>query len=320
MTSKYDTNYVESYRDKLVLTLVSLYRDNHITLTDTESNEIVSFTTNGTFQFGFALDYKWATAELTFPMRWLSREDSELGHTNSFRFSLGATKRRLWFRTFYEKNNGYYTTISETDTIYVPSSERIRSDITNTALFASLYYGFNHKKFSYMASLWQIEKQKKSAGSLIAGVTYARDDIEGGVPLPPRQLYKSYPELKSVNRLKNNYYGINLGYAGTLVLFKDFFATLTFVPGVFVRQTKVFELNKNGSDKTHRFGYSLDAKIGIGYVGKHFFTGLSVFANTLETKLRKRSQFSDEFNYARFYLGFRFKVPKRRGFLEKIGL
>ncbi len=60
----YDTNYIKSFRDYFVVTLVSANTNNSISVVDTTRGD-VSFGTNLPFSFGVALDYRWFTFEYT---------------------------------------------------------------------------------------------------------------------------------------------------------------------------------------------------------------------------------------------------------------
>jgi len=100
----YDTSYIKSYRDKLIITFVSTSNSNTITVSDS-LGEQVSFATNLPTSFGFALDYKWLTAEYTTSFGRAGPE--EYGYTSLRSIGFGLTGRKLWFRNFYQKTKGY---------------------------------------------------------------------------------------------------------------------------------------------------------------------------------------------------------------------
>ena len=83
-----------------------------------------------------------------------------------------------------------------------------------------------------MAALWQIEKQKKSASTFVAGVTFARDKISGDSSLIPMQVIEQLEGATPITSSSNKYIAINAGVAGTLVFLKNFFLTGTVVPGI----------------------------------------------------------------------------------------
>ena len=75
---KYDTSYVKSYRNNVVVSLVTAYADASIDLSDTIGHEL-AYTTNNSERYGFGLNYKWLSAAFTFGVPLLGAPDPALG-------------------------------------------------------------------------------------------------------------------------------------------------------------------------------------------------------------------------------------------------
>lgn len=318
--SNFDSSYIKSYYSKLCITALSIAKNNTFTVNNLVNSSDITYSTNKVVTYGFALDYKWLALELTLPIRAISREDPELGSTNGFGFTFGFTKRRLWFRTFYQDNKGYYLSSDFNDFNKRKNKDKIRPDIRNEIFFASLYYGFNYKKFSYMAALWQIEKQKKSAASFTGGITFAKDRISGDSSLIPRPLLEGDSTLTPFTSNGNYYYAINFGGAGTVVIAKHFFLSGTFIPGISLQHGTWKDENGNSFKKNLVSSFALDLKIGGGYVGDKFYCGLNFFSNQLTSYGQGESlEISQDYVNFRIFAGYRFTVPQIK-FLRKVWL
>ena len=75
----YDTNYIESYYDNLVLTLVNVSKTNTVTIDNFVHAYDISLSTNKVTKWGIGIDYKWLAVQVTFPIRSISREEPDLG-------------------------------------------------------------------------------------------------------------------------------------------------------------------------------------------------------------------------------------------------
>ena len=315
----YDTNYIESYYDKFVVTLVNVSDINSIELTNYESETDLSYTTNKVTKWGFGLDYKWLALQFTFPIRSISREDSELGKTKGLGLSFGLTKRRLWFRTFYEKNSGFHVT--STHQLPDIANEWVRPDITSETFYASAYYGFNYRKFSYMAALWQIEKQKKTSATLIGGLSYLRDKISSDSSLVPSVLVPKSEENNKILQSNNHYFLFNIGTAATIVIRKNYFVTASFIPGISYQYGKWKNSENTTFNKNYDWNLSFDMKLGAGYIGNNSFFGFNIFNNNFVTTARHSDEtdITRDIVQLRLFAGYRFNGPNWK-WLKKIYL
>ncbi|MBQ3635266.1 MAG: DUF4421 family protein [Bacteroidales bacterium] len=84
-----------------------------------------------------------------------------LKKTGRYYFDLGLTGRKWGFKTYIEQ------------ALQARCSKLgMTGDVTQTSFYANVYYVFNNKRFVYSACEGRDIIQKKSAGSLIVGVTY----------------------------------------------------------------------------------------------------------------------------------------------------
>jgi hypothetical protein len=313
---KYDSNYVESYYENyLHLTLINLRPNHRISIADISNNERVSLRPNTRTTFGFGLDYKYFTIELTKAFDAISMPNPNKGTTKSFSLRIGATGHRFLASALIQTYKGMY--ISNPQTV-LPNWDLEkdgfpkRADISSTILFGSLNYFFNYTRYSTMASLWQIDRQKRSAGSAILGLTASQSTLFGDSSLTPRLIPAANDPNEHIKRGTNLLAGINFGYAYNFIFKKKIFINALFIPG-FNLQYGTYETTE-GEIRNYRshLGTHGDIRLIGGYNGVRYYYGVHYsnyfFQNNLESKLDINS-----FNsYLRIFIGRRFDLSRKR--------
>ncbi len=319
----FDTNYIETFRDKLIITAVSALNTNSISVTDKQGEDVV-FSTNVPLSFGLALDYKWLTAEYT--SSFGASGDERFGKTEMRSLGFGITSRKIWFRNFYQKSSGYYVQNPE---YFIPDFDPEndlyphRADVSTSIYFASLNYGFNYKKFSNMASLWQLERQKKSAGSLTAGLAFSYSTFNADSVLIPYALHASF-ESESI--LTGYYYtmiGANLGYLYTFAFGKKhkLFLSLALVPGLSYQTGKAFKEDGSSFGRQSGIGVHGEGRVIVGFNGDDWYTSVSGVSYVVSNSISEYNPMVLGYNFFRVVVGIKIKVPESKSaFLKKVGL
>ncbi len=99
-----------------------------------------------------------------------------------------------------------------------------RKDLQLYLFGLSHYYIFNSKRFSYRASFKQNELQKKSAGTLLAGVELYYGIVKADSSLVPTSVSEKYPQ-KNLTKINYLSIGPGIGYAYTQIMATHFFIT-----------------------------------------------------------------------------------------------
>jgi hypothetical protein len=320
---EYDTAYIQSYHDYLVITGVSVYNSNSIDIADNLNKEI-SFATNLPFYFGIAIDYKWFTFEYTKNIK--TQLDKNKGKTDSRGIGIGITGRKFWFRSFYKDYEGYFMENPEYDN--PEFNEEIdpyplRPDLHSRIFFANLNYGFNSRKFSNTASLWQLERQKKGAGSFTIGLSAAFTKVEADSAL----ILPKWEANFNPDALITNYHytmiGINGGYLRTFPMFKKrrFFLSLAFVPGFSYQFGEARIENNPMPVKKNLFGGQAETRIVLGYIHEKWYTSLSANFYSFSNAFAQENSIVQGYNFLRIVYGRKIKVKETKSsFLKKIGL
>jgi len=319
----YDTNYIKSFREYFVLTLVSANTNNNIAVTDTTGQD-VNFASNLPFSFGLALDYRWFTAEYT--STFGRTGNPKKGETSMRSFGFGLTGRKLWFRNFYQKTQGYYVENPwyfnpnfNPEVDFFPS----RSDVTSTVYYANLNYGFNHRKFSNMAALWQLERQKKSAGSFTVGATLSLATYSADSALIPSRYQDLFEGRDFVTNFEFALIGLNGGYLHTFAFGKQrkLFVNLAFIPGLSYQAGTAYSAVTESTQTKRAPGAQLEGRLVFGYNGDRWYGSMSSVGYVISTNFEETNPFSQGYSFFRFVVGYKFLMPEHNiKLLKKIGL
>lgn len=319
----YDTNYVKSFKDYMVVTLVSATTNNALSVTDAASNQI-TFQTNQPYAFGLALDYKWFTAEYTSTFGRTGVPEKGFTKMNSMGF--GLTGRKFWFRNFYQRTAGYYLanpTYFNPD--FNPATDIYpqRADVQSSVYFANLNYGFNHRRFSNMAALWQLERQKKSAGSFTTGLCFSHANYRADSALVPRNGQPQFTGTDFITDFTFTMFGINAGYLHTFAFTKSrkFFISLALIPGISYQTGSGMGEGAQGQLYKSNWGAHAEGRLVFGYNGDTWYTSVSSVAYAVSSHFENVNPFTQGYSFFRFVAGYKLFVPKHDiKILKKIGL
>ncbi len=318
----YDTNYIKSFRDYLVVTVVSSVVSNDVTITDTNGQDVV-FATNVPASFGLAIDYKWFTAEYT--STFGRTGDTAKGYTSMQSFGFGLTGRKFWFRNFYQKTRGYYLENPQyfnPDFNWALDVYPYRGDIQSTLYWASLNYGFNHRKFSNQAALWQLERQKKSAGSFTCGLTYSYASYRADSALVPKKYQRLFEQDEFFTNFNFGMLGLNVGYLHTFAIGKSrkFFISLALIPGVSYQRGKAQSSETGAAIYDGNIGFHGESRLVFGYNADTWYTSLSSSGYGIITSFDNTNPFTQGYGFLRIVFGVKFKLPETKStLLKKIG-
>lgn len=174
-----------------------------------------------------------------------------------------------------------------------------------------------------MASLWQLEKQKKSAGSFTVGLSYANLKYEADSTLVLSKWRDNFEEDALIRKYTMNLIGLNAGYLHTFSIFKRkrLFVSAALIPGLSYQWAKA-ELENNLPDvDKEMIGFHTEARLVLGYNCKRWYTSLSGQLYVITNNISDNSTISQDYTFIRLMFGYKFKVRESNiAFLSKIGL
>lgn len=152
-------------------------------------------------------------------------------------------------------------------------------------LGASLTWIMDPSSYSMAASFDQSVQQTKSGGSYLLNLTLAQNTLANSDVFIPSELQASYGEfgkIKSIETLT----GTIGGGGGYNFVFGNHY----YLSGLFVLNLGTHSLNiekTTGSSTESLGGTSLHVKLGLGYNGDDFITGLSLASDANSAKIEK---------------------------------
>lgn len=311
---KYDTNYITSKRDWVHIKFIGVNNETTIDLINTDTEYSLSYKSNSPYRYGIGFDYEWIALEFSHTIPGLEFNSKTKGSSETFAIRLGLSGRKFRGNLYYRETKGFsHENIEQilpdwflTETQY-PYSENLH----NTTLNASLYYTFNHRKFSNTAAIRQIDQQIKSAGSAVIGFVSNFEGIYSPNPIILHDsLQDSFLDIKKAEYLKA---GITGGYMYTFSFWKNFYIHAALVPGLLYSYGDVALHNNNEEVKTSStLGASIYSRFTLGYNANRFYGGMYAVSDYYASDAFATQFATTQYTYLKFFIGYRFAFKKRK--------
>lgn len=253
-----DTTYYKTYDGFLT---GRLYLGNKYAMLDIvppdQKEKTISYRPNTPITLGIGATYQWLTINLAFGFKFLNQYKSSRGETNYLDLQSHVYGRR----SIIDFNGQFYKGFYQKPITTPEEPYYIRPDIGITQIGLNYEYLFNWRKFSFRAAMLQSERQLKSAGTPLLGISthYFITSADSSF-VPDNPLYNG---LQDVSRLRNFDIGPSAGYAYTLVV-----AHRIFLMGAFTAQFNVnFAKGEYADQEKTQITLSPNymARIALGY-------------------------------------------------------
>jgi Domain of unknown function (DUF4421) len=320
----FDSSYVETYRDWVCITLSGYQRSFGLAITDPADAKGLAFKANDVTALGLGVDYKWFTFEFQRKVRAEQLPNTVPTHLSSYSsLQFGITGRRLWFKNFFQSHRGMYLTSFNLPNDYLANPEQYRQarpDMRNSIYFASLTYIFNHRRYSHMAAQWQLDRQKRSTGSWVAGISLFLNRLDADSLIVPEVLQRSFVFQTDFTTSATRNLGVHGGYLHTFAFGKSrhWFVHLGLIPSL-VAQDKRYLIGAEETLRRQTVELVNETRIVLGYNGKKYFSGLSFTGYYFSENLfqAKYSYLDYTYNFVRFFVGIRLKPKFRIPLLDR---
>lgn len=213
--AQYDSTYIGEYEGFLIGRFLVNRKYTAITVKSDIGNYNVRYRPNKTFSIGLGATYKFLTLNLGVGV---VQPDQKKGDTRNLDFQIHKFGRKFATDAVLQFYKGFY--IPQGRYALGSAEYYLRPDIKVNTIGLVHQYIFNHRKFSYRAAFQQSEVQKKSAGSLTAGLELFMGKFQGDSTIFPAVLRLTSSE--SLHRMKFIEFGPNAGYIYTWVYGKYF--------------------------------------------------------------------------------------------------
>ncbi len=315
----YDTTYIAAYRSNLVISVVTKWHDIDLSLDRDEGGDL-SYSTNSRSQYGFGLNYKWLSVEVTFGVPALDNHDASLGNTSSRSFGLGYTGRRVWGRFFWDKTKGFYQNDPERWTAGWEKGDPqiLRPDLSCKTYLLSLNYALSNKRrYSQKAALFQMERQKKSAGTMVAGFSAWYSHVTADNSIISPALVDTFLLDTGFNDVGRFIVGGTFGYAHTFAFWKKGFIHAAVVPGItYIHQTIE---TPDGTLRGSGGAIVSEFNLGAGFNGDRWYGAITTAYYYSTAQIAETLKLSTNYGFVRFAVGIRLGDPGIKA-LGKVGL
>ena len=169
-------------------------------------------------------------------------------------------------------------------------------------------YSFNHGKFSIQAPFVLNERQKKSAGSFLAGAQFSQYTMDADSSVIPANIGNDYYSDFQLFDINVSTLGANFGYMYTFVFKSKIFFTLGFIPSINFNFGDYQTQYREPLEKNLSFGYT--TMNAFGYNSRRFFTGFQFSLTTNPVKFGPEQKVTIRHGNAKYFVGWRLKNKK----------
>lgn len=302
-----DTSHIESFYNNICLTGLMVGRSfdfsiNHPYLKNATNNPTATYETVLPVNIGLALDYKWLSLEYTLGLQ------TELNQQASWQrsFRTGITGKRIWAKIFWQEYRGFRN--FDLDTISINANllkdNSLRNDIYARLAYVSVMYAFNKKTYSHLASLFQVDRQRKSAGTWAAGISYMRNYIQADSALIQYDYQRKSNDL-DIKRAGSGFISFQGGYAHTFVIKEKWFFHFSIFPAFSIQNNHIKFMNNRLERFELVYGFNNEFQTSFGFNNDKFFAGFKLKAMTFVDNLDNDGFYSYNLTQFRLFAGFR---------------
>lgn len=275
-----------------------------------DAKKSYTFKANHTYSLGFNLNLFDVNLGIVFAVPLDTKSEQLYGSSDVSDLQLTAISRKWFADAYYQKYNGFYV---QSPDVVIPTGQPFpqRPDLVTRNLGMSFAYIFNHEKFSLRAPYLFSERQKVSKGSFLLSYVLSSFTMEADSALIPSSRWNEWGAGASVNEVRFTSLGLAPGYSQTFVI-KKFFLNMTLALGPAHYWVLYKEADRPAQNDIRIDFYSL-GRVGIGYNGERFFSGISVTSQS-RSLTYERTTFQNSISTVRLVAGFRFL---EQGFLKR---
>ena len=304
----HDTTYIKSYFDQFALKIVANKKFNYFNIRDKNNETALRYRPENGINLGFGISYKWFALDITFNIG--IHEDENFTQKEAFDFQGRIFSSRQFMegslQYYYGYKLGKITGINDVLT----DMQKIRNDIRTISFGLQYLYAFNYTRFSLKAPFILNEIQKKSAGSMIFGASFAFFTMDADSSIVPVEYTDFFDPALQITDLSVISLAVNFGYMYTFVYKEHFFLTLGIIPGL------SFNMGDYNTDSRDLFKWNVSYKIktmnAIGYNSEKYFAGMQLVGDWNNVMLQKKLHSLFNQGSLKLFVGYRFGKRKNK--------
>lgn len=316
-----DSIFIQKFPTKMMIKPFMAHNFMAINYDLPRSMPVLTFKPNNSFDFGLGFSYKWFTISYALGVFDVG-DPKRYGKTTDMDFAIHIFAKKHVADIAYQNYKGFYVS-NIADVVRnwdetKPYPQRRDMEINSVTL--NYQYVFNGKKLSYVSAFAQTEKQLRSVGSPLVGVTFSYFDMHSDSTLLPIDHNKKDSLKADDHFVRGNFIcpGIKAGYAYNLVIAKNLAIFMSIVPGMtfeinqFYNKDEVKKSDKDGTKKptsSLKANFQVHSRLAMVYQRDRFMFGGSFYPQYYTHRL-KDAGFSFFTARAEIFFGYRFDAPK----------
>ncbi|MGW8316654.1 MAG: DUF4421 family protein [Bacteroidales bacterium] len=296
-----DTNYIRSYANKLSLKLLASNKFNSFRIWEQSLDNSIRYRPDLGVNFGIGGAYQWFSMDIATNLGFREENISNSIYRD---VQVRVLTSKHYCRLRYQYYYGYKMDQIWGLEINQLEENGIRTD-TRTMQFGVQYlYVFNYGKFSLKAPFAMNERQKKSAGSFVAGIGFQMFTLDADSSLIPNELEVSGSSWINFSEFDVVSVTANFGYFHSFIIKERFFITLGVIPGMGISSGDY----RAGNRIRMKPSFTLRAKTmnAIGYSGARFFAGIQLITGLYNIPLAKDLKCTLVEGRSALFIGYRF--------------
>ncbi len=320
---KNDKRYIADHTKDLTVRIFSNSKFSRFVVGHNGYSERLPYATNDNLNIGAGFNWRFIGLNFGVKMPFVNSDNAKFGKTKGFDLQSFLYFRKLQIDLYAQSYAGLYvsrrksTERDERDDTYP-----YRPDMKTRHFGINAQYIFNNRRFSYRAAFVQNEFQKKSAGSFIFGGGLYHFRAKGDSAIIPSNI--AFPATfwdDRYNKTAVTALFVNAGYAYTLVVKKNFFATASFSVGPGLNYTS--RRNEVIDDEYGGLDYQLNGtlRVAAGYNSPKYFVGVQYMRLTNKNGIPEPAAWQQfETGSFRVTIAKRFKLNRKfeKKVIEKI--
>lgn len=306
---KIDTNYIDERHDKLMISTIFRSRNNYWTFENDEAPTNMELRHNPSINVGLGINWRFLVGSFEYGL--LHIDTTKYGNTNRLDLKLNPYLGPFMLSFQFSKYKGYYiANPNELDSKWQASDvyPRLPGTITYN-IGADIKYFLNRKRLSPKAAFVLSDKQKKSAGSVIAGTyyNYLSVDKTKDIQVPQGFLPFVLPRYMQFIGVKSHNMGISLGYMYSFVFgTKKYWSLNAMLNGglgtTYQDLPETLSASRNAWSLTERIDY----RLALNYNAPHFYGAIIGEGNVNYIDPNTRISLTSFYTIASLIVGYRF--------------
>ena len=250
--------------------------------------------------------------DLAFNFPFVNNDDDQFGETTRLDIQSNIYLRKFAFNFNLQLYEGYYV---NNPTIYLPNwtsdlPNPQRPDLKTSTIGANAFYIFKNDKFSYRSTFIFNERQKKSAGSWLAGPYFSYFTVDADSSIVPTELLTTFNPDIDFRATKFVQFGVAGGYAHTFVIGKKFFFSLTLAIGLGPEFRSSKDPENNQKRREALVSGKVTARTALGYNSDKTFFGITTVADSSGGGEEDNAWLEHSVNNLRIFFGKRFDISR----------